>query len=665
MNLRHPLLALVSPLFLLWSNVAFAATWRPITPDELSAKQSVRDPSADAEGLFREVRVLNESATFGYPQNVISEYVRLKIFTDRGRKYGTVQIPYGGKSSISNLAGRTIHPDGSIVELGKDAIFDKVIVNARGNKVKVKAFAMPAVETGSIIEYQWTRYVGEFISRYIPLDVQSEFPTDEVTFHIKPISSAYVYWPAMRYIPFHCKVDMGTAPDNRGFSVLTVRNVPAFHEEPLMPPEYSQKQWVLIYYEENSKSKSEQYWKAYGRELYANYSQKIRVNNDVKQIALKALGGAATDEEKVANLLAYCRKNLHDVNGPDIPIQQRSTTKENRTTVETLKQGSGTAEEIAYAFAAMSTAAGFEARVVRLSDRGTFLFSPNIPSAYFLNSYDIAVKLHGKWVFYDVGNRNLPPGVLSWREEGVPALVVDNKDPEFVTTPLLSADDSKVARFGTLKLSADGTLEGDLHEIFMGNKATEEREQISLMNDAEREDHLRDELKRRFASFELSKVRYSAVDDLTKSVGLTYHVRIDGYAQHTGKRLFLNPAYFEAGIGSFFTSDKRELPVYFEYPWTESDVISIQLPDDYELDHGQAPGSVVFAPVGSYSVKMFMDKGTLQYRRSLTFGQDQLLLFNQDLYPTIKQIFDRIHTADNQMLSFKLASVGSATAGIQ
>jgi hypothetical protein len=230
----------------------------------------------------------------------------------------------------------------------------------------------------------------------------------------------------MRYLPFHCKVDLGI-PDNRGFSVLTVRNAPAFHEEPLMPPEYSQKQWVLVYYEENSRSKSDQYWKSYGRELYSDYSQKIKVNNDVRQTAAMATGNAATDEAKVANLLAYCRKNLHDVNGSDLPAQQSKAPKENRTTIDTLKQGRGTAREISYAFAALATAAGFEARVVLLSDRGTFFFSPYIPSAFFLNSYDIAVRLHGNWVFYDVGNHNLPPGVLSWREEGVPALVVDNK----------------------------------------------------------------------------------------------------------------------------------------------------------------------------------------------------------------------------------------------
>lgn len=83
-----------------------AVTWRPVTAQELALKKSKSDPDADVEGLFREVRVLNESRGFSYPQNVISEYIRLKIFTDRGKdKYGAVQIPYWGKSNIYDVGG--------------------------------------------------------------------------------------------------------------------------------------------------------------------------------------------------------------------------------------------------------------------------------------------------------------------------------------------------------------------------------------------------------------------------------------------------------------------------------------------------------------------------------------------------------------------------------
>ena len=111
----------------------------------------------------------------------------------------------------STILKQSVRRDGSVVELGKDAIFDKVIAKGSGNKVKVKSFVMPAVEPGAVIEYKWDLNVGEFISRYVPLDVQSEFPTDEVTLHIKPVSSDYVAWPTMRYLPFNCTVGRGAA----------------------------------------------------------------------------------------------------------------------------------------------------------------------------------------------------------------------------------------------------------------------------------------------------------------------------------------------------------------------------------------------------------------------------------------------------------------------
>lgn len=47
-----------------------AGAWRPIAPEDLSATKSPSDANADAEALFRDVRLLNEAATFGYPVNV-------------------------------------------------------------------------------------------------------------------------------------------------------------------------------------------------------------------------------------------------------------------------------------------------------------------------------------------------------------------------------------------------------------------------------------------------------------------------------------------------------------------------------------------------------------------------------------------------------------------
>ena len=115
---------------------SLGADWRPITPQELALKQSKSDPNADAECFFRDVRI--ENSTVGSIQNATTNYVRFKIFNDRGReKYSDVKIEYPGKSHISDVSARTIHPDGTILDVKKDAIFDKVEVKKGGLKFKV------------------------------------------------------------------------------------------------------------------------------------------------------------------------------------------------------------------------------------------------------------------------------------------------------------------------------------------------------------------------------------------------------------------------------------------------------------------------------------------------------------------------------------------------
>jgi transglutaminase-like putative cysteine protease len=612
---------------------SLAVDWRPLDPADLALKQSKTDPNADAEALFREVRVANEQEGANYAKNTVTEYVRLKIFTDRGKEFGNVQIPYFRNSNVFGVEGRTIHPDGAIVELAKDSIFDKVL-EKRGFKSKVVTFALPAVEPGSIIEYKFSKSEGETTYRYRQLEVQSEFPVDEVTFYLKPLSNRYVTYPAMRYMPFGCEPERGQ-PTRDGFDVLTVKNVPAFHEEPYSPPEYSVKKWILIYYEENTKSGKDKYWTALGKDRYKEYSEQIKVNGEIKDLAAQITAGATTDDDKLAKLLNYCRTEIKDVRGDEITTAELEKAKANKSTLDTIRRKEGDHDDIQLAFLALAQAAGYDARRADLSDRATFLFGPIMQSAFFLNAFDIAVNVGGKWKFYDVTNPALPGGQLRWQEQGVYALITDPRDPEMLQTPLLTAQENMKNRFATFTLSDDGVLEGNVREILFGNDASVWREENRHTNDTQREDGLREELKHRFSDFDLSNVKFTVNPDASKPIGLTYHLVVRNYAQRTGKRLFVQPNYFSSGFGSRFPEGTRHNSVYFRYPWGELDSIDLTLPAGFELDHGDSPANLV------------------QYRRQFIFGDKDMLFFEAKVYPNLKKVFDTIHEADNHMLTFK------------
>ena len=103
--------------------------WRAVDPAELALKTPSVDKDADAEALFWEVR-LDDSQPEEFS---LKNYLRIKVFTERGKEsQSKVDLPYLASSRIKDIAARVIKPDGTIVELKKEDVFDKTIVKTGG-----------------------------------------------------------------------------------------------------------------------------------------------------------------------------------------------------------------------------------------------------------------------------------------------------------------------------------------------------------------------------------------------------------------------------------------------------------------------------------------------------------------------------------------------------
>ena len=85
--------------------------------------------------LFWEIWVADAASNNQYPYTVYTHYLRIKIFNDRGAKqYGTVDIEYRGKQNVSGLFARTIEPDGSVQDVSKEAVFDRIVEKRNGKR---------------------------------------------------------------------------------------------------------------------------------------------------------------------------------------------------------------------------------------------------------------------------------------------------------------------------------------------------------------------------------------------------------------------------------------------------------------------------------------------------------------------------------------------------
>lgn len=658
---RSLLLLLVVSCLLSLSSVALADDWRPVDPSDLALKAPVVEKDADAEAIFWEVKVADE-VEGGTPRTVLNHYLRIKIFTDRGRESESrIDIPYFNNWSVKDISARTIKADGSIVELKKEDVFERTIVKTSGLKLKAKSFAMPGVEPGAIIEYRWREVRNDRLANYIRLQFQRDIPVQTVKYYIKPLQDPNFPF-GMRAKSFGAEPGPITKEKN-GFYSTTMTNVPAFHEEARMPPDDTVRAWMLIYYAEDKKLSPDQFWKEYGKERYEANKSRIKVSDEVKQATAKAVGDAATPEAKVEKLFEFCRTTIKNINNDSSGMtnEERSKFKENKTPADTLKKGAGNGRDIDMLFASMAVAAGFDARVVHLGDRSDVFLDKNFPDDYFIKTYDIAVRVGEQWKFYDPASTYVPHGMLRWQEEGEDALMSDPKDPSWVKTPLSSHEKSKQKRTAKLKLSDDGTLEGDVVIEYYGHPGVEKKNSSDGDSQSQREETLSDSVKSQMSTAEVSQIKIENVNDPIKPFTYSYHIKVPGYAQRTGKRLFIQPAFFQHGLGPLFTASQRKNAVYFHYPWSEEDEVAIELPEGFALDNAESPAPLNGGTVSEYkpSIGVTKDGKTLSYKRSFFFGGGGNILFPVNSYPQLKAFFEMLNKEDGHIITLKQ---GSSTA---
>lgn len=634
-------------LFLLLVSGAFAQAmqWKPVDPAHLAMKAPVVEKDADAEVLLWEVYI-NTASDSGTD---FTNFVRIKIFTDRGKDaHSKIDIPYLNGVSVRDIAGRTIKPDGSIVELKKDAIFDRELIKAGRLKLKAKSFALPGIEPGTIIEYRWREVYG-YITNYVKMELQRDIPVQLVRYYLKP--NPYVSVP-MKTLTFQSNPPP-FVKDKDGYYRTEVSNVPAFHEEPNMPPEDQIKAWMLVFYAEDFKKPPMEFWKEEGKRQYELHKGEMKVNDDIRRAATEAIGDASTPEQKLERLFNFCRtkiKNISD-DASGLTADQVEKLKENKSPADTLKRGYGSGPDINFLFAAMATAAGFESRFVRLGDRGRKFFDPNFTDTYFMRAYNIAVKMGDKWQFFDPGSGYIPFGMLRWQEEGISALIADPKDPQMVETPMSPAQRSMKKRTAKFRLTEDGTLEGQVQVEYTGHFAVEMKEDYDDETPQQREKRLSDTVKSRIGA-ELSDIKIESANDPLKPFVYSYKVKAPGYAERTGKRLFLQPAFFQKGIAQLFPSSTRQQDIYFHFHWMEDDYVEIALPEGFTLESPEAPGSHDFGAAGGYetSIGVTKDKKIMVYQRKFRFSA---LMLPKSNYAAIKNAFDAIHQADNHTLTLK------------
>lgn len=637
--------------------------WRPITPEELQMKSPKVDPDADAEAIFWEVRI-DDSSSDDLSRKY---YVRVKIFTERGReKYSKVDIPFLKGTKIKDIAARVIRPDGSIVEIGKNDIFEREIAKADNVKVKAKSFAVPNIEPGVIVEYRYKETNDDSGAVGLSLQFQRDIPVHDLSYYYKP------YEGEPRYQSYNF-TGVKFNKDKGGYFLAQRRDVPALKEESMMPPEDNVRAWMLltgtrfgiasasmfgISYTIKDPSNPVLYWGGVAGEWSPLAQFMLKKSDDIKKAAEAATAGVPDAEAKMKKLYEFCQTEIANTTfDTKMTDEQRAKLPAVRSLNEVLKRKSSSSMYIDLLFGAMASSLGFDTRIALIGDRSKINFNPEkMVNDKLVHPGGIAVKVNDTWKFFNPGSRFVPYGMMPWYEEGTMSLLVGEKTYNWKESPLSDETKTQAKRTGKFNLLEDGTLEGEVIIEYTGHDALIYRLQNYDESSATREDGVKSEVKSDLSAAEVSEVIVENVDDPAKPLIKRFKVRVPNYAQKTGKRIFFQPGFFEYGEKPLFSSSTRQYDIFFRYPWSEVDNIEITYPKNFDLDNADLP-QIVEDPskICSDVIEISVDRANsiLVYKRKFHFGAKGKILFPSTVYQPLKNLFDMVNKSDSHTITLK------------
>ena len=644
------LLAMASPALL-------HAQFQQPTDEELKMTADPKAPGAAAVYLYRE-ETTDDALHFR------SYYERIKVLTEKGKELATVQIPYvQGLDSVTDIQGRTIHTDGTIVPLTATAS-DLMDIKAKSFQRNTIVFTLPSVEVGSILEYRLKVSLPVFRASEPTWDIQRNYFVRKAHFSFRLDQSGGGYITdshghaldrIMCYsrVSSDAKVNYEKAKDSYS---LDVTDVPPAPDDDWMPPVNTLKRSVEFYYT-NART-TEQFWTNEGKLWAAEATEFANPSRGLKKAVAEIVGPADTDEQKAQKIYAAVQKldNTTFSREKSRVERKKEKLKDIHNAEDVWKQQSGYDDEIALLYVALARAAGLQAWPMQVVNRNRAIFDEGYLSTRQLDDYIAIVVLDGKQVYLDPGQKMCPFGALHWKHTLAGGLRLSEKGAVVATTPAATYKSAVVQRFADLTIDEQGNVTGTARLAMTGPEALHWR-QLALENDQEEVkkqfiESMRDDLPDGVnADFD----HFLALNDYTANlIGI---VRISGsLAAATGKHFFLPGLFFESQAKHPFVSqDKRTIPIDLHYALMDQDDVTYHLSSGFNVESAPTSADLSWPGYAALRINSSVDNGSVKVVRS--FARNFALL-DPKVYNDLHDFYLKVAAADQQQLVLTRAAAG-------
>jgi hypothetical protein len=648
--------------------------WIQPTAEELSMTSQPEVPGAAAVYLNRDEKTIDADHSY-------SIYVRLKVLTEKGKDYANVSLEYGSDSdgfsySIQDLAGRTIHSDGSVIPFtGKP--YQRLITKAQGSKVMEKVFSLPDVEVGSILEYRYKlQFEGEWLlspTWYVQQDLfmrKGHFlwqaTGDQVQDAARGKLSTGISWSSV--LPSGAEIKRtkpkGFLADENGNNFeLEVNDILPAPDEDYMPPIQSFTYRVNFYYAIDKSA--DEFWKNEGAAWAKGVEEFLAPPKKMQSVVETLVAANDTDTVKLQKIYAaiMAMDNTRFSRQRESSEDRAAGLKEIKTTQDIWKRKSGTDDQLTDLFVTLARAAGLKAYVMKVTSRKSNIFSPDWLTLSQLDDNLAIVVLDGQEKFFDPGQRYCPFGQVAWIHTGVEGLrETDGGKTAIASTPLPPYINSQTQRVADVTMDASGAAVGTVKITWLGAPALEWRQQALREDEGAMKRAMREWLEGIIpGGLEPEITTVQNLDDYEKPLIANFNVH-GPLATVTAKRLILPGEFFEANSKPLFPHPTRSIAIYFEYAGRVVDAARVKFPEDMQPELVPKEDSFTLQRLAGYHDTAEVQPNWVLMRRTYDLGT---VFFLPKDYADVRSFYSKLAEADQQPIVLLTAGAAAKSGNGQ
>ena len=634
--------------------------WSDISPEERNLKHVEQDPDADAVVLLNERngRILKPSDDI---VNVLDYHFRYKILTERGKRYGDVEIPAGKYSRVSNIRARTVKSDGTAVPVPPDQIFEKVTFQVGTYKETVWVFHFPAVEPGAILEFRYDRHD----NRLIFID-PFYFGGPEFTLKAR-MTQAIPEDMGYTVLCDLCPANQAPAvsPWREGKAkgqmyTMELRDLPGYKREQLMPPprDANPRLEMLLAHWKNyaiwGLGRQNQFfidWPSVALYAWSYYQDAMKTGlSDIRPVVEGWVQAVADPQDKMKTIFRHVQRDFRYR-----PFDQVYGVSHSIASM--LKDKLADNEDKAVLLMTALKSVGIDSYTVLVSGKDGGSLNPKFFSfSQFTHTVIAVPQPGGSYLWLDPTVSYAAYGFVPWKDSGADALLIKNGKGEMLTLP--AKNELSATRYRILvKPRKDGQADVDVEAEFSGEDAVELREELVPAAEAARKTYLEAWAQKKRNGAVLNSYTIEDIEDQDKPLRLKMSLQIPGLVTSADEVVLVRGCVLTCKESNPISRAPRQYPFYVDRGWNEDESVVIQAPRGMKPSQAPPPFSTKSAVATHTFSCMSLEDQSMKCSHAFVARRNRWPTSEQT---NVRAMFDKIVEADRTTVAFERSDATAA-----